>query len=162
MIGILLTLAVLAGWLQKVDLFAAFTEGAEEGLQNALHIIPCLAAVMTALAAANSSGAVEALCEKAAPLARILGIPPGTLPLVLLRPLSGSASLGLLQDILRQYGPDSPTGLAASVMMGSGETVFYTCAVYLSAAGVKKSRYIIPASLAGWLAGCAVTGLFFQ
>ena len=84
------------------------------------------------------------------------------MPLLIMRPLSGSASLALLGDILRAYGPDSRTGLVASAMMGSGETVLYTCAVYLSAAGIKKSRYIIPVSLAGWIAGCVTAGLFFR
>ena len=110
----------------------------------------------------EQSGLLEVLCGLIEPAAEWLGLPRGTAPLVLLRPLSGSASLALLRDILEKYGPDSRTGLVASAMMGSGETVLYTCAVYLSAAGIHKSKYIIPVSLAGWLVGCAVSGLFFR
>ena len=82
--------------------------------------------------------------------------------LFLLRPLSGSASLAVLKTILADYGPDSPIGLTASVMMGSSETVFYTCAVYLGAAGVKKSRHAIPCALIAWLAGGAAAALWYR
>ena len=75
--------------------------------------------------------------------------------------LDHSGMGAMLSDILTQYGPDSRTGLVASAMMGSGETILYTCAVYLSAAGISKSRYIIPVALTGWLAGCIMAGLFF-
>ncbi|MBQ9197924.1 MAG: spore maturation protein [Clostridia bacterium] len=158
---IVLGTAVLGYW-KRVDLFQAFSRGAEDGLKNAFQIVPCLASTFMALRIMESGGLTDALCRIAEPIARLLGLPGGTAPLLLLRPLSGSASLALLRDILARYGPDSRTGLVASAMMGSGETVLYTCAVYLSAAGIRKSRYVIPVSLAGWLAGCVVSGFFFR
>ena len=162
MIAILLLLTLLVGMWRKVDIFDAFSAGAADGLKTAVRIIPCLAATLTALRIMEASGALNTLCTWMKPWGEMMGIPAGAMPLLVLRPLSGSASLAVLSDILAQYGPDSRTGLVASAMMGSGETVLYTCALYLGAAGVKKSRYIIPASLAGWLVGCAVAGAFFR
>ena len=101
---------------------------------------------------------MEEFCRFCAPFFARFGIPEETIPLMLLRPVSGSASLAVLREILENYGPDSRIGLVASVMMGSSETVFYTCGVYLGAAGVKKSRHIIPASLLAWLAGSLAAG----
>ncbi len=154
--------AAVMGFLRRVDLYDAFSEGAKEGLKSAVRIIPGLAAILTALRILQASGLMEALQRLLVPLAEALGLPGGAAPLLLIRPLSGSASLAVLEDILKRFGPDSVTGLAASAMMGSGETVLYTCAVYLSAAGIRRTRYVIPVSLAGWLAGCAVVGLFFR
>ena len=162
MIALLLFLAALIGTARKVDLFDAFSSGAKEGLRSAVRIIPYLAATLTALRMLSASGAMSELCEALSPVTEWLGLPPGTMPLLLMRPLSGSASLALLNEILTQYGPDSRTGLVASAMMGSGETVLYTCALYLGAAGVKKSGYIIPVSLLGWAAGCVAAGLFYR
>ena len=162
MIAVLLLVTAVIGFFRRVDLFSAFSDGAREGLKSAVRIIPPLAATLTALRVLDSSGLAAVLGTLLAPVAEMLGLPAGTAPLLLLRPLSGSASLAVLRDILAAYGPDSRTGLVASAMMGSGETVLYTCAVYLAAAGVKRSRYVIPVSLLGWLAGCVVAGMFFR
>ncbi len=161
MILYLLMATVLIGFLRGVDLFDTFAEGAKEGLTSAVSILPCLTATLVGLRVMEKSGALVAICDALTPLGDALQLPSEVLPLFILRPLSGSASLALLSQILEEYGPDSRIGLIASTMMGSGETVFYTCALYLSAAGVKKSRYIIPASLAGWVVGCIVSARFF-
>ena len=158
----LLAIAMVIAMIRRVEVYTAFTAGAREGMETAMRILPGLAAIFVALRMLEASGLMHALCGALAPVAAWLGLPEGVMPLLLLRPLSGSASLGMLADILRQYGPDSRTGLVASAMMGSGETVLYTCALYLAAAGVKKSRYIIPASLLGWIVDCAVAGCFFR
>lgn len=162
MTACLLLLAVCLAFARRVEVYPAFCDGAKEGMETAARILPALAAILTALRMMEASGLTQALCSACAPAAKWLGLPEGVMPLLLLRPLSGSASLGVLTQIMEQYGPDSRTGLVACAMMGSGETVFYTCALYLSAAGVRKSRYIIPASLLGWLAGCVVAGLCFR
>ena len=161
MIGWLLGFSVLIGCWKKVDMFHSFSRGAKEGFENAIRILPALAVTLTALRVIETSGVMTELNRLLSPIAALLRLPEGVMPLLLLRPLSGSASLSLLSEILTQYGPDSRTGLIASAMMGSGETVFYICAVYLSAAGISKSRYIIPVALAGWTAGCVVAGIFF-
>ena len=158
----LLALTAVAGFARKVDLYDAFTEGAQEGLQTAVQVLPFLAVTLTAIHVMRDSGLLQRLYGVLSPVMAWVGLTEGVAPLLLLRPLSGSAALAILVDTLAEYGPDSRTGLLASTMMGSGETVFYTCALYLSAAHVKKSRYIIPVSLAAWLAGCCTAGLFFR
>ena len=130
----LLAIAMVIAMIRRVEVYTAFTAGAREGMETAMHILPGLAAIFVALRMLEASGLMHALCGALAPVAAWLGLPEGVMPLLLLRPLSGSASLGMLADILRQYGPDSRTGLVASAMMGSGETVMYTCALYLAAA----------------------------
>ena len=157
-----LTLTCVVGLIKKVDLYSAFAEGAKEGLLNAIHILPHLSAALVAIHILRGSGLLERLYAYLTPFMQTIGLVPGVTPLFFIRPLSGSAALAVLTDILHQYGPDSRTGLLASTMMGSGETVLYTCALYLAAAGVKKSRYIIPVSLVAWLVGCCVSGLFFR
>ena len=148
----LLAIAMVIAMIRRVEVYTAFTAGAREGMETAMRILPGLAAISVALRMLEASGLMHALCGALAPVAAWLGLPEGVMPLLLLRPLSGSASLGMLADILRQYGPDSRTGLVASAMMGSGETVLYTCALYLAAAGVKTRRkanrrsYSLPAA----------------
>ena len=148
-----------AGALRRVPVYDAFVEGAKEGLKTAWQILPSLVAMLCAIRAFSACGLLPALCRWLGPLAESAGIPGETLPLMLLRPLSGSASLAMLKDILHTYGPDSRIGMTASVMMGSSETVFYTCGLYLAAAGVKKSRHTVPCALLAWLAGSAAAGL---
>ena len=148
-----------SGAAKRVPLYDAFAEGAKTGLQTAWRILPPLIAMLCAIRAFSASGLTDALSALLSPALRWAGIPPETLTLMLLRPLSGSASLAMLRDILHAYGPDSRVGLVASVMMGSSETVFYTCCVYLGAAGIRKSRHTIPCALLAWLAGSVAAGL---
>ncbi len=153
-----LLLCLAAGALRRVPVYDAFLSGAKEGLKTAWSILPPMAAMLCAIRAFSACGLLDALCALLSPAAALFRLPRETLPLMLLRPISGSASLAMLKSILRACGPDSRAGLAASVMMGSSETVFYTCGVYLSAAGVKKSRHTVPCALLAWLAGSAAAG----
>ena len=148
-----------AGMGKRVPVYDAFTRGAREGLETAVRILPSLIAMLCAIRAFSACGLLEPLCGMLEPLVSWAGIPRETLPLMLLRPLSGSASLAMLKNILHTCGPDSRAGITASVMMGSSETVFYTCGVYLAAAGVKKSRHTVPCALLAWLAGSVAAGL---
>lgn len=147
----------LGAW-RRVPVYDAFLEGARQGLRTARSIAPALIAMLCAIRAFSASGLMDALTGLLSPALSPLGIPRETVPLMLLRPLSGSASLAMLRSILQTAGPDSRAGLVASVMMGSSETVFYTCGVYLAAAGVKKTRHVIPCALLAWLAGSAAAG----
>ena len=147
------------GAVRRVPVYDAFLEGAREGIETARHILPALAAMLCAIRAFSACGLMEALCALLGPAASWAGIPRETLPLMLLKPLSGSASLAMLREVLNDCGPDSRAGLVASVMTGSSETVFYTCGIYLAAAGVKKSRHIVPCALLAWLAGSVAAGL---
>ena len=146
------------GLLRRVPVYDAFLEGAKEGIETARCILPSLAAMLCAIRGLSACGLLERVCFWLEPAAAFAGIPKETLPLMLFKPLSGSASLAMLREIFSEFGPDSRAGLVASVMMGSSETVFYTCGVYLGAAGVKKTRHIVPCALAAWLAGSVVAG----
>ena len=156
---LLTLLCLLAGALRRAPVYDAFLEGAREGLQTARAILPSLIAMLCAIRAFSACGLMDLLSGLLHPALSWAGIPRETLPLMLMRPLSGSASLAMLKAILADCGPDSRAGMVASVMMGSSETVFYTCGVYLAAAGVKRSRHTIPCALIGWLAGSIAAGL---
>lgn len=154
-------LALIAyAMIKRVNIYEAFIEGAREGLPVVLTVLPYIAAILISLNLLRDSGALGAfigLLEK--PLSRI-GMPPELTPLALLRPLSGGAALGILADIYKNYGTDTFIGLAASIMMGSSETIFYTLALYFGSVGIIKSRHTLPASLLATLAGI-IASLFF-
>ncbi|MCR5808152.1 MAG: spore maturation protein [Clostridiales bacterium] len=142
--------------VKKVNIYNAFIESAGKALPELLRLIPCLAAMLTALEALKSSGALGAFMGLVSPLAEKLGLAPPLVPLILLRPFSGSSSLALLRDVLTEHGADSPIGRAASVLVGSTETVFYTVTVYFGAVGVTKTRHAVPAALISGAVGAAV------
>ena len=132
---------------KKVDVYAALTCGAEEGLHILLHILPSLIALLSAVYMFRASGAMEYLGVLLSPLLEKVGIPPETAPLLLIRPISGSGALAVGSELMAAYGPDSYIGRVAAVMLGSSETTFYTIAVYFGSVGIVKTRYTIPASL---------------
>ncbi len=145
---------------RRVDVYAALLEGGRSGLELVKSILPALVLLLTAVELLRASGALEALTRLLAPTARWLGIPPETLPLVLIRPLSGSGALALGAELMAAHGPDSLVGRTAAVMLGSTETTFYTVSVYFAAAGVRKSRYAIPAALIADLTGFVAASFF--
>jgi len=132
---------------RRVDVYDALTRGAGEGLNVMMNIVPAMIGLMTAVYMLRASGVLEAVGQVAAPLLTRLGVPPETVGLLLVRPVSGSAALGVGSELITRYGPDSAIGRTAAVMLGSSETTFYTIAVYFGAAGINKTRYAIPASL---------------
>jgi spore maturation protein B len=140
---------------RKVKVYPAFLEGARQGFETGVRIIPPLVAVMVALGLLRASGALEALATLLAPALGPLGVPASVLPLVVIRPLSGGGALGVVGDVLRAEGPDSYAGRLVSVMCGSTETTFYVLAVYFGAAGVTRYRHALPAALLADLAGMA-------
>ena len=144
---------------RKVDVYAALLAGGRRGLALLGAILPALVLLLTAAELLRASGALGLLSALLGPAARRLGIPPETLPLMLIRPLSGSAALAVGADLMAAYGPDSLVGRTAAVMMGSTETTFYTISVYFAAAGIKRTRWAIPAALAADLAGFAAAAL---
>ena len=140
---------------RRVRVYPAFLEGAKEGFETGVRIIPPLVAVLVALGMLRASGALEALTSLLAPVLEPLGLPGSVFPLVLVRPLSGGAALGVVGDVLRSEGPDGYAGRLASVMAGSTETTFYVLAVYFGAAGVSRYRHALPAALLADLVGFA-------
>ncbi len=150
-----LTIAGVAlyGTARRVDVYSALAEGAGSGLEVLVRIVPALVALMTAVYMLRASGALELAAGALAPVLERLGLPPELLPLMLVRPISGSAALGVGAELIHTYGPDSELGRITAVMLGSTETTFYTVAVYFSAVRVSKTRYAVPAALCADLTG---------
>lgn len=153
LIPLLLAGAALYALCRRMDVFSALTTGAGEGLSVVLRILPPLVALLTAVYMLRASGALELLTELLTPVLTFLGIPPETVGLLLIRPVSGSGALAVGSDIMQTYGPDSTIGRTAAVMLGSTETTFYTVAVYYGAAGIRRTRHTIPAALAADITG---------
>ena len=144
MVPLLLVGIPLYGVLKKQPVYELFVEGAAEGVQMALQILPYLLAMLVAISVFRASGAFQALAGLLTPLTDALGIPAAVLPLALMRSFSGSGALAMTADILQQEGPDSFTGL----LQGSTDTTFYILAVYFGAVGIKKYRYALTVGLA--------------
>lgn len=165
LVPLLLAAVAVCGVVRRVDVCAALADGARSGGKILLSVFPNLVALLTAVAMLRASGAFEALAAALGPVLGRLGIPAETLPLMLVRPFSGSAALGVGAELIQTYGPDSPVGRTAAVMLGGTETTFYTVAVYFGAAGVRRSRYALPAALTadfvGFLAAALAVRLFF-
>ena len=155
----LLLLAGAAGIAKKQDVYGGMLTGAQDGLRLMLSLTPTLVLMLTAVTMLRESGFFALLTPVFAPVFRLLGIPPEVAPLVLIRPLSGSAALAVGTDLMREYGVDSLIGRTAAVMLGSTETTFYTISVYFGAAGVKKTRYALPAALIADLTGFCMAAL---
>ena len=147
LIPLLLLAASLLALRRKENTYDLLLQGGAEGLRLLLTITPALVILLTAVHMLRASGAVEILSTFLSPLFRIVGIPPETAMLVLIRPISGSAALAVGAELMAQYGPDSSVGRTVAVMLGSTETTFYTISVYFGAAGIRKTRYAVPAAL---------------
>lgn len=144
--GLLAFAGILSLW-KKENAYDLLLDGAAKGLGLMASIAPSLVLLLTGVTMLRASGAVDAISRVLTPLFAFFGIPPETALLVLVRPMSGSAALAVGAELMAQYGPDSLIGRTVAVMLGSTETTFYTISVYFGAAGIKKTRYTIPASL---------------
>ena len=156
LVPLIIAAVALYGMARRVDVYDALVQGAGEGLGVLLRIVPPLVGLLTAVYMLRASGALELAAQALAPVLTALGIPPETVALLLVRPVSGSAALGVGAELIATYGPDSLIGRTAAVMLGSTETTFYTIAVYFGAAGIVKTRYAVPAALCADLAGCCL------
>ena len=164
-VPLLLAAVAVYGMGKRVDVYGALTHGAEEGLTVLLRVIPALVGLLTAVSMFRASGAMEWLSGLFAPVLELVGVPPETTPLMLIRPVSGNGALAVASDLMAAHGPDSYVGRVAAVMLGSTETTFYTIAVYFGSAGIHKTRHTVPAALAadltGFLASALAVRLFF-
>lgn len=151
--------------LKNAEIYSALTKGALDGLKTVLDMFPALLVLFPAVGMLRASGALDAVSAIFAPLFDLLGIPPETSVLAFLRPVSGSAATAAASELMSSYGADSLVGRTAAVMMGSSETTFYVIAVYFAAAGVKKTRWAIPAALCAdlsvYIASAWVSRLFW-
>ncbi|MFL6247768.1 MAG: spore maturation protein [Thermoanaerobaculia bacterium] len=139
----------LAGILRGVKVYDVFVEGAKEGFDVAVKIIPFLVGILVAIGMFRGSGAMDLLTAALRPLMNATGFPAELVPLAILRTLTGSGSLAFTTDLIKTYGPDSLMGRMAATMYGSSETTFYVLAVYFGAVSIKRTRHAVPAALIG-------------
>ena len=160
------TAIVAIGAFKKVEVFDLFCQGAKDGLNTAINILPPLVALMTGVGMLKASGIIEWLSQILQPITEFVGIPKGVTPLMLLKPFSGSGSIAILDEIFEEYGPDSFTGRVASVIAGSTETTFYTLAVYYGSVGIKKVgcgvASSVMADITGFIVGAVTVIIFLQ
>jgi spore maturation protein SpmA len=153
------------GLIKKVPLYERFVEGAKEGFNIAVKIIPYLVAMLVAIGIFRAGGAMDWLIKIIKPLTDLIGMPAEALPMALMRPLSGSGSLGIMSEIISVHGPDSFLGIMVSTFYGSTETTFYVLALYFGAVNIKRTRHAVPAGLvadvAGILAAVFIVRLLF-
>ena len=153
---------IFYGLIEKQSTFDIFLEGAKEGLQIVVNIFPTLLGLFMAINILRASGIIEAFTTLIFPLLNLLKFPPEVLPLALLRPISGSASMAIATDIMTNYGVDSLIGLISSTIMGSTETTLYTIALYTSAIRIKKTRFVLIAALLADFIGIITSVIFWR
>lgn len=156
---------IAIGLIKRQEVFLLFTAGAFEGLKATLKIAPSIIGLIMMVTLLQSSGIFNALSDVLSPFCAAVGFPAEVIPLALLRPISGSGALAILDNILTQYGADSFAGRVASVMMGSTETTFYTVATYFGSVNITKTGYTVPCALLADLTGIVMSvvavALFF-
>lgn len=150
------------GTYKKIDVFGTFIDGAKKGFDVFLSILPSLTALFLAVQMLKSSEGIEIITKMLSPVADLLKIPPETLSLCILSPISGGGSLSVFESIISEYGPDSYIGRIASVMMGSTETTFYAITVYYGAVGIKKIRHTAICSLCADLTSFILAGIIVR
>jgi len=150
---VIIVLIPLYGLIKKVNVYEEFVEGAKEGFQIGVRIIPYLVAILFAIGMFRASGAMDWLVTLLDPVFSFVGFPVEVLPMAIMRPLTGSGSVGVMADLIAAYGEDSLIVKMAGTMFGSTETTFYVIAVYFGAVGIRKVRYAVQAGLIADLAG---------
>ena len=155
----LLFLIPVAGIVKKVHVYECFVDGAKEGFNVAIRIIPYLVAILFAIGMFRASGAMDLFVKIISPLTNLIGMPAETLPVAIMRPLTGSGALALATELMKTHGPDSLIGRIVSTMYGSTETTFYVLAVYYGSVGIKRIRHSLAVGLVADAAGLIVAVL---
>lgn len=155
-------LIICYGLIEKNKVFDSFLDGAKEGTKIIYNIFPTLLGLFLSINVLRESGIIDAIINFLKPILILLKIPPEILPLALLRPISGSASMAVATDIMTNYGVDSSIGLIASTIMGSTETTLYTIALYTGSVGIKKTRFVLYAALLADLVGMIISVVFWR
>lgn len=156
---------VVFGLVKGLKVFDCFMEGARKGFDSAVKLLAPLMGLVVGVSMLRQSGALGIITKMLMPLAELTGIPADVIPLTVLSPISGSGSLTMFEQILKNFGPDSPEGRIASVIMGSTETTFYAVTVYYGSVGIKKSGCTVPAALLADMTSfvvSAMTGCFLK
>lgn len=154
---LIILLIVTYGLIEKNKVFDDFLEGAKEGVEIVFSILPTLIGLFVAIGALRSSGIIDMIIRLIAPLLNVINFPSEIMPLAMLRPISGSGSIAVATDIMKTYGVDTMIGKMASVIMGSTETTLYTIAIYTSCVKIKKTRFVLLASLVADVVGIVVS-----
>jgi len=158
-------LVLLIASLKKLPTYELFVEGGKEGIQMAFSLLPFLVGMLVSITILRSSGALDAFIGLLTPLLEKVGIPPEIVPLAIVRPISGTAALGMTTEITSTYGPDSFIGKLAATMQGSTDTTLYILTIYFGAVGIKKMRYALKvgllADLVGIIAAIIIVKLVF-
>lgn len=161
-IPIIILFIIIYGLIEKNKVYDSFLDGAKEGIEIVFKMFPTLVGIFVAVGALRSSGLIDLIVKIIEPLTNLLSIPSQIMPLALLRPISGSASMAVAVDIMQKYGVDTMIGLITSTIMGSTETTFYTIAIYTSCVGIKKTRGILAAALLADLAGMVTSVIIWK
>lgn len=154
---IILLIVVYGFLIEKNKVFDDFLDGAKEGMEIVISILPTLIGLFVAIGALRNSGVLDIIIHFITPLLNVINFPSEIMPLAMLRPISGSGSIAIATDIMKNYGVDSTIGMMASTIMGSTETTLYTIAIYTSCVKIKKTRFVLVASLVADLVGILVS-----
>ena len=158
----IIVLILTNGLLKKAPVFDQFLTGAKNGFFTSIKILPSLVGLIVAISMLRASGFFDIMCSILAPFLEKIGFPSQLVPMALIRPVSGSAALATVRDLLTTYGGDSFIGQCASVMMGSSETTFYTLAIYLGSVGITKSKYTLKSALIADITGIILSVIFVR
>ena len=150
---LIILIIVIYGFIEKKEVFDKFIEGAKEGIKIVINIFPTLIGLFLAVGTLRSSGVLDIAIKLIEPLLHMMNFPTEIMPLALLRPISGSSSIAVATDIMKNFGVDSQIGIMAGVIMGATETTLYTIAVYSSSVKNKKTRFVLIASLTADVVG---------
>jgi len=154
-VPITIFIIMMYGYIEKKNVFDIFLNGAKEGMEVVIKIFPTLIGLFIAINLLRDSGILDMIIRILTPILNLLKFPKEIMPLAMLRPISGSASMAVAVDIMKTYGVDTITGLITSTIMGSTETTLYTIAIYTSAVGIKKTRFVLLAALIADIVGMA-------
>lgn len=158
----IIVVIIIYGLIEKNRVYDSFLDGAKEGIEIVLKMFPTLVGIFVAIGVLRSSGLIDFIVKMIEPITELLKIPSQIMPLAILRPISGSASMAVAVDIMQNYGTDTIIGLITSTIMGSTETTFYTIAIYTSCVGIKKTRFILLAALLADIAGMITSVAIWQ
>ncbi len=161
-IPIVILIIIIYGLFEKKKVYDIFLDGAKDGIKIVLKLFPTLIGIFVAVGVLRTSGILDLIVKFVSPITNLLNIPSEIMPLALLRPISGSASIGVAVDIMQKYGTDTFIGLVTSTIMGSTETTLYTIAVYTSCVGIKKTRFVLAAALLADIAGMISSVVIWQ
>lgn len=159
---LIILLIVAYGLLEKNKVFDDFLEGAKEGMGMVVNILPTLIGLFVAIGALRNSGILDMIIRLITPILNVIHFPSEIMPLAMLRPISGSGSIAIATDIMKNYGVDNTIGMMASTIMGSTETTLYTIAVYTSSVKIKKTKFVLLAALAADVVGIIVSVVICQ